>query len=198
MQKQGRIALIRSGQTAGGKAGRLLGVLDEALSMEGKEHLEQYREEHVYPPVSLVYSGRGMRCRETALLLYPRIPVIVFSDLRPFDYGEFAGKTREELADEPVFEQWARAEGVPPCPGGDSAYAYNLHSEQVFRDIVRESCKKDLESVAVIADQTSIAAIMTRFCVPRTACCDWEVPWGRGFLLAYHWQPLTVRLLSSI
>ena len=61
--------------------------------------MENYGE---YPQVDAVFSSPLKRCTETAKVIYPDRNPIVLDDLREYDFGEFEGKTAEELQDSVV------------------------------------------------------------------------------------------------
>ena len=95
--------LVRHGATADNLAGRYAGKRSNApLCAQGAAALERLRESKrvaAEPGALLVSPSR--RCVETARVLFPNAPYELAHDLEEIDFGEFEGKTYQELSDAP-------------------------------------------------------------------------------------------------
>ena len=58
-----------------------------------------FAEEFEYPHVHRVYSSPLRRCTETADILFPSAELCVVEDLIELNFGEFEGKSVDELTD---------------------------------------------------------------------------------------------------
>ena len=118
--KSYNIHLIRHGFTAENLEGRYIGHTDVPLSEEGIEQIENMKREYIYPYADVVFTSPLSRCKETAKLIYPDAKTVVIDDLIEYNFGEFEGKTAQELEKSPVFPKWLAGEkGVEP-PFGES------------------------------------------------------------------------------
>lgn len=62
-----------------------------------------------------------LRCRQTADFLYPNAMLTVVEDLREWNFGDFEGKTMEELKDDPDYLDWIASSMKSTPPGGESS-----------------------------------------------------------------------------
>ncbi len=92
-----RIHLIRHGVTKDNIEGVYCGITDTPLCEDGKEQLHQMKEEYNYPGGQFLFTSPLIRCKETAEILYPDLKPIVIDGLTEYNFGEFEGKTAEEL-----------------------------------------------------------------------------------------------------
>ncbi len=106
------VILLRHGKTAGNLAGRYIGRTDEPLCEAACRHL---RESDPFTVASHVLVSPLQRAVETARLLFPEAELTVCQDLREMDFGDFEGRTAEEMADDPVYEEWVRGGCTGPC-----------------------------------------------------------------------------------
>ncbi|MBR6701947.1 MAG: histidine phosphatase family protein, partial [Clostridia bacterium] len=92
--------------------GRYIGHTDVSLSQTGKDELTAICDEYGYPEVESVFSSPLKRCTETAGIIYPDKTPIIIEDLSEMNFGEFEGKTAEELKSNEAFAGWL--EGKTP------------------------------------------------------------------------------------
>ncbi len=115
-----RIHLIRHGKTEANEKGIYIGNTDFPLSEEGRRELADKLDEFEYPRVQRVYSSPLKRCLETAEILFEKCETIAVHDLRELDFGEFEGKSVEELINRDDYKEWLKG-GIDNCPpGGES------------------------------------------------------------------------------
>ena len=92
-----RIHFIRHGLTQGAEEGRYIGHTDADLSRDGILQLEDMQRDMVYPQASALFSSPLKRCMHTAQLLYPDRTPIEMEGLIEYNFGEFDGKSADEL-----------------------------------------------------------------------------------------------------
>ena len=101
-----KIHLIRHGATDANAAGMYIGNrTDLPLSPEGVKELGQMRESIEYPDIERLYTSPMLRCRQSANIIYPGFEAHVIDELTEYDFGEFEGKTAEQLE---KYEDWNR------------------------------------------------------------------------------------------
>ena len=90
-----KIIFIRHLPTPGNEKRQYIGSTDESLSAGA---VKAFREKEVrYPDVQSVITSPMKRCIETARLIYPETEIRMEPMLRECDFGEYEGKTYEEL-----------------------------------------------------------------------------------------------------
>lgn len=110
-----QITLIRHGKTQSNFAHRYQGRLDDPLCPQGIEELMQKKQNGLYPAADFVVCSPKKRCIQTAEIVceqYEQLAqsgcVLIEDDLRETDFGDFEGKTHEELLCSPglSFSGW--------------------------------------------------------------------------------------------
>ena len=97
-ENQIEMYLIRHGSTVSNEEHRYLGQTEEPLSESGISKLQvQAGEWDPFAP-ELVFSSPLKRCRQSAQLLFPTVPVIVVPEWKEMNFGRFEGKNYEIVA----------------------------------------------------------------------------------------------------
>lgn len=181
--KSYKIHLIRNALTKENLEGRYLGHTDSPLCEMGKEQLEQLISEYKFPDAQVVFSSPLKRCMDTARMIYPQKEPVPMADLIEYDFGEFDGRTAEELKTHPVFPQWLAGEqGVDP-PFGENQEAFARRICAGFEKIVDGLLKSGVESAAIVTHGGVIMALMSRYALPEAQPHEWITPSGCGYTL---------------
>ena len=172
-----RWILIRHGATRGNLEGRYIGCrTDEPLCPEGRDALSG----KTFPPVKRVFVSPMKRCRETADLLYPNIPVEVIPDFRECDFGLFENRNYTELNGRADYQAWIDSNGELPFPGGESRKAFSARCREAFLELRRREMEADC---ALIVHGGTIMAIMEAWAQPPAGYYDYRVGNGYGYIL---------------
>lgn len=177
------IQLIRNGLTAGNLDGRYIGHIDESLNNEGIEQITQMKQDYTYPVVDVVFSSPLKRCTETAKLIYPAKEPILMDGLIEYNFGEFEGKTAEELENHPVFPSWLAGEkGVAP-PFGESNEDFSKRIATTFIKIVDGLIESGITKSAIVTHGGVIMALLSLFGLPEAPMHEWLTPGGCGYTI---------------
>ena len=179
-----RIHLIRHGVTKDNLEGVYCGITDTPLCDDGKEQLRQMKEEYNYPGAQFLFTSPLVRCKETAEILYPELKPIVIDGLTEYNFGEFEGKTAEELQKKDKgFERWLKGEpGVRP-PFGDSNEDFAERVCSSFIKIVDGVIKTGTEDLIIVTHGGVISTILSNFGLPEASVSDWMTPPGCGYTI---------------
>lgn len=177
-----KIHFIRHGITKDNIEGIYCGITDTPLCDEGKEQLMKMKEEYLYPDTQFIFTSPLTRCKETAEILYPNLKPIVIEDLTEYNFGEFEGKTAEELQKkQPNFEPWLKGEpGVRP-PFGESNEDFAKRVCNCFVKIVDGVIKTGTEDLVIVTHGGVISTILSNFGLPEASVSDWLTPPGCGY-----------------
>ena len=118
-----KLHLLRHGQTMANITYTYAGVSDTPLSEEGIELLKKQREAGGYPDITGldVYTSGLSRTEKTLELLYGQVDHTVDKDFIEMNFGEFEGKTYDELKDTEAYQAWVTSDHmVNRCPGGEN------------------------------------------------------------------------------
>ncbi len=182
--KSYRIHLIRHGLTDDNIKGVYSGRNETALSEEGKAQLLQMKEEYKYPQVDFVFSSPLKRCKETAEILYPHLNPFVIDELTEYNFGEFEGRTAEELHEkEPLFDRWLLGDENIKPPFGESNREFINRICNAFVKIIDGVVKSGSDNVAIITHGGVISSLLANFGIPEASVSEWMTPSGCGYTL---------------
>lgn len=180
-----QIHLIRHATTEGNLAGQYIGHTDLDATEDGLRQIDKLKEDYGgYPEVDAVFSSPLKRCLQTAKRIYPDKEPIVLEGLSEYDFGEFEGKTADELKDEEAFQVWlAGTSPETPLPFGESQIAFNERICANFVQIIDGILKSGVRSTAVVTHGGVIMALMTAFALPEAPMHEWLTPNACGYTL---------------
>ena len=114
------IELIRHGDTPWMAERRYQGRSDIPLSEAGKKKLQA----SPHKP-AVVYVSGMKRAVQTAEAIFPDAEQIVIPAFNEMDFGDFEGKSADEMADDPSYRAWVDGNCEGQCPGGESKDAFS-------------------------------------------------------------------------
>ena len=180
-----KITLIRSGMTKSGKQGRYIGATDEPLCKEGIHLLETQKQEECYAEAKRVYASGAKRCIETAKILYEGQFIFLADGLSPYDYGDFEGKTYDEIQNDPNFEEWTCGKS-DRLPGADDPYPARYAAIAAFERIISECSENTVDSAVIVTHRSVILTILRERCTPKLAYSHIDIQYGGGASLIYN------------
>lgn len=175
------IYLIRNGITEENRDGMYIGHTDVPLSEDGEKQLADMAEKYEYPEPEVVFSSPLKRCTETARLIYPDTEPIIMNDLIEYNFGEFEGKTAQELKEHPVFPKWLAGEKDVEPPFGESNEDFQKRVCTCFYKIVEGLLKTGTTKAAVVTHGGVIMTILAAFGIPEASMHEWLMPSGCGY-----------------
>lgn len=180
-----QIHLIRHATTEGNLAGQYIGHTDMDATEAGLRQIDDLKEAYGgYPEVDAVFSSPLKRCLQTAKRIYPDKEPIVMEGLSEYDFGEFEGKTADELKDEEAFQTWlAGTHPETPLPFGESQIGFNTRICETFMKIVNGILQSGVKSTAVVTHGGVIMALMAAFAMPEAPMHEWLTPNACGYTL---------------
>ena len=177
------IYLLRHGITQGNTQGRYIGHTDISLSEEGITQLNELKKKYEYPDAPVVFSSPLKRCLETAEIIYPGIKPIEIDGLIEYDFGEFDGKTADELKNHPVFPDWLAGKPGVSAPFGESNEKFAKRIAETFVQIVDGLIKTGTTKSAIITHAGVISALLSFFGLPQAPMHEWSTSGGCGYML---------------
>lgn len=175
------IYFYRNGLTESNLEGKYIGHTDVPLSVEGIKQLTSMKEEYDYPRVDAVFTSPLQRSKKTAELLFPENEAIELRDLIEYNFGEFEGKTAEELKKNELFSRWLSGEpGVEP-PFGESNEAFANRVANCFIKIVDGLLKTGTTKSAIVTHGGVITYLLSIFGIPEAPMHEWMMPGGCGY-----------------
>ncbi|MDN4593812.1 histidine phosphatase family protein [Polycladomyces subterraneus] len=119
-----RLIWVRHGETEGNRQRRYVGHWDDPLNERGRQQARKVAERLSREPVSAIYTSDLCRAEETASVIaahHPSVPVQVTPLLRECAFGEWEGRTYDEIAanGEMHLQRWYDDPWCVSPPGGE-------------------------------------------------------------------------------
>ena len=181
-----KVILIRHARIAENDAGVYAGrrtdvSLSEAGAMEAVAEKDRIRR---LTCDATVFSGPMKRARETARILFDDRVIEVEEELSEIDFGDFEGKSYDELECDPRFGEWVDSGCMMTLPGGESVSGFCERSMSGLHNILRKS--GDAASIAIVCHGGNIMAIMSE--LTGEEYFTHKVGNIEGYILTFDWD----------
>lgn len=170
------IVLIRHFATPGNKRRAYIGRTDEGIDTERLPHGD-----FPYPPVDVLAVSPLKRCIQTGAILYPKQEPVICPLLREMDFGEYEGKTYEELKDEKEYQRWLASGGEGAFPGGEDRESFQQRCRKGVEEAVTGFIREGKNSAAFVVHGGTIMAAMSYFDPEKKDFYHWQVKNGSGY-----------------
>ena len=168
-----KIVLLRHGATSGNLNKKYIGKTDEPLCSEG---FLQAQSAGILPDVKRVFVSPMLRARQTASLCFPNAEQIIVDDFREMDFGDFEGRSADEMLDYASYRAWVAGYCSGRCPNGENMQEYQSRTLNAFDNLVNNAmtCRDDI--MYIVAHGGTVMAIMNHFVASQNQYFDWRVP----------------------
>ena len=186
-----KIYLIRHGETALKASGAYQGWIDEPLSKDGKMALG-YGTAHAFgalstgsphPPGGWVYVSPMRRARETASLVLPYSRQVVVENLKEMHFGDFEGRTPDEMKNDPAYRAWVDSGCLDRCPNGETKDEFSARTCAAFEALVDMALRRGDQALFIVAHGGTQMAVMETFVDPSRPFYAWLLDCGMGYIL---------------
>ena len=174
------VYLLRHGRTAYNEQRRYQGRSDPPLSPAGAAELRAAD----FSP-ELVYVSPLLRARQAARILFPAARQEVVAALAEMDFGDFEGRSADEMAEDAAYRAWVDGGCAGPCPNGESLAQFRERTCRAFTALVESYAAEGRKELVIVAHGGTQRAVMERFCEPERAYFDLRPPFGGGWALHY-------------
>ena len=173
-----QVELIRHGKTAWSEQGRYQGISDIPLSEAGKAQLCVSAEKS-----SRVYVSPLRRSSATAAILFPGAELIPVKGLEEMNFGDFEGRTWQEMESDRAYRAWVDGGCLGRCPGGEDRSEYENRVCEAFREVLEKEREAGSEKTVIVAHGGTQMALLGKYGVPEREYWRWQRPCGCGYLL---------------
>ena len=189
------IVLLRHGETVYNEQRRYQSATDMPLSERGRKKLradDNAPDEVIVTPLC--------RTKQTAAILFPNAKQIVCDDLREMDFGDFEGRTYDEMKDDAAYCAWLDSGCETVCPNGESRAAFCERVCHAFEACVDEASARGEALLVIVAHGGTQMAALSRFVLPHRDYYEWNAPNAGGFVLdASQWRARRVlRVVKTV
>jgi alpha-ribazole phosphatase len=177
------IHFIRHGAIDETLAGKYIGSTDVPLSDKGRLALEELDAQNKYPGAQVVFTSPLKRCIQTCNILYPQQNPLSIPDLRECDFGDWEGKTAEELKSDPNFEKWLSGDNSVKPTNGESNDDFVRRICLMFESMVEGLMKTGTSESVIVTHGGVIMTLLAVYGLPQAKPFDWTMDNGFGYSL---------------
>ena len=196
-----QIHLIRHGITEGNLKRWYYGSSDSPLAAEGVDALAELAGAGIYPPADEtenraaadLYTSGLLRTEQTLFLIYGIREHRVLAELQEMHFGEYEGKTHQELEAEAPYQTWVsdKTGGLAP-PGGESPLEFRSRIAGGFQTLLGNHRLKELSlrhqgreahSILVCHGGVISAIMMEQFPGEEKNLYQWIPDPGHGYTI---------------
>ena len=177
------IHFIRHGAIDETLSGKYIGTTDVPLSDKGKMDLKKLDYEYRYPGTQVVFTSPLKRCTETCRILYPEQNPLSIANLSECNFGEWEGKTAEELKNDPDFEKWLAGDNSVKPPKGESNADFTRRICRMFESIVEGLMKTGTTESVIVTHGGVIMTLLAVYGLPQAKPFEWTMDNGFGYSL---------------
>lgn len=175
------IHFIRHGAIDETLSGKYIGTTDPELSDKGKADLRRLDYENVYPYSKVIFTSPLKRCTQTCKILYPELEPLVIANLSECNFGEWEGKTADELKDDPDFQKWLAGDNSVKPPRGESNADFVRRICKMFESIVEGLMKTGTTDCAIVTHGGVIMTLLAVYGLPQAKPFEWAMENGCGY-----------------
>ena len=177
------IHFIRHGAIDETLSGKYIGTTDVPLSDKGRLDLKKLDYEYRYPGTQVVFTSPLKRCTETCRILYPELNPLSIANLSECNFGEWEGKTAEELKSDPDFEKWLAGDNsVKPLRGKSNA-DFTRRICRMLESIVEGLMKTGTTESVIVTHGGVIMTLLAVYGLPQAKPFEWTMDNGFGYSL---------------
>ncbi len=175
------IHLLRAMPSQGSLEGRYVGRGQSPLAEGALVRLIQMKTEFAYPQAGFFCASPAVACVDTLRLLYPHAQPEVALELAECDFGDWEGKTAEDLKEDPRFALWLAGQADPP--GGESSQVFYRRVCKGFEGLVENLMARSLTETVLVAHAGVMGAVLAGYGLPQAPPQDWLCDPGFGYSL---------------
>lgn len=173
-----QLVIMRHGATEWNEQHRYAGKMDVPLSERGEE---QARAAGVCPGVRHVFVSPLSRARRTAAICFPNAEQHVMNGLSEMDFGDFEGRTAQEMEDDAAYRAWVDGGCVDRCPNGERKAELEARVTGALDLIVRDALLRGDDLVVVVGHGGTIMSAMGGYSAEKRDYFGWHVGNCHGF-----------------
>lgn len=150
------IYLIRHGQTEWNVQGRYIGLTDMPLSELGAETAKTAAK--TAPNPEIIFRSPLLRCAQTADIMFPSREKIVINELHECNFGNFEGRSADEMENDAEYRRWVSSGCTGDIPGGERVDEFHTRVCSAFCSAVLAN--KNARSLAFVVHGGVIMSLL--------------------------------------
>lgn len=173
------IHILRAMPSQGVLEGRYVGRGQSPLPPNALIELTRLKQAFQYPDAQFFCASPAIACVDTLKVLYPQADPEVILELAECDFGDWEGKTAQELQGDPRFSGWLA--GQNPPPGGESGQVFFQRVCRGFRLLVENLMTRGITQAVLVTHAGVMTSLLAGFGLPAAQPQDWMCDPGFGY-----------------
>lgn len=189
-----RLTIIRHGITAGNLLEQHIGSTDLPLVEQGEELAKKTAP--FLGTYDVCYASPMLRTRQTAALLFPGREIIPFPGFQERDFGQYEGKSMQDLKNDPAYMAWLPQQVEAP-PAGESRPALVDRCAMAMERLYRDALGRGAENIVLVTHGNVVMALMSHFVQNGWTYYDWLTDNCGGWVVDVQGNPLSFRVIED-
>lgn len=174
------ITFIRHGLTKENQEKCYIGWSNPSLSQQGIFKLKA----KTYPKSpDVIFSSDLNRCVETVDIIYPNLKPILLKELREMNFGDFEGKTYEELKNHHHYQLWVNNPFQIIPPNGESYLQFQTRIHRAWEKMIEAFQNPLVGHIVCITHGGSIRELLTQYGPSDIKFWDYSIKHGDAISL---------------
>ncbi|KON85709.1 hypothetical protein AF332_01935 [Sporosarcina globispora] len=174
------VALFRHGLTEANKSHAYLGWTDSSLCPEHRDRLAAASQGY-----RMIFTSDLGRCKKTSAILFPDRSIESCPEWREMHFGEWEGRTFQELKDNIAYQKWLEDPFSGAPPGGESFSAFTARVDKAWQNLTDKLLREDTSDSAVITHGGVIRYLLGKYAPEKKEFWEWQIQFGRGYELRW-------------
>ncbi|MFV8828438.1 histidine phosphatase family protein [Alkalihalobacterium sp. APHAB7] len=183
MARRLAVTLLRHSLTDYNEQKRYLGWTDIPINDKGKQLLAELKDKYRYLHTDVIYSSDLTRCVTTAEILYPNVSIIKDKSLRELNFGDWEGKTYEEIKEEPLYRKWLDDLNKTIPPNGEAYLSFQSRIINSWNNIIKDALGQKRKHIIVVSHGGPIRCILSQMTSQNRSFWEWNIGYGQGYTL---------------
>ncbi len=178
--------LVRHGITDWNKEKRYLGHTNRKVLKDELPQLKELKKELMKISFDHVFTSDLRRCQETLAYLNIQSQVSVDTRLREINFGDWEGKTYNELKGEKPYQDWLNNWECHSIPNGESAHVFKARIDSFLYDLFQQTNKNfsNNKQILIVTHGGVIRYLVSKYLTSRSIW-DVSVTHGQGIRLTF-------------
>ncbi len=196
MKTKKTVILIRHGKTSYNALGKYMGCgIDEDISPDGRQEIMGKRDKvRAVCEGAVICTGPLKRAKSTAQLIFYDKDISVCDSLIEIDFGDFEGKSADELKDDRRYRQWIESDGTLTFPNGESISGFKQRTMNSLHNIIDSA--GSAQKIAIVCHGGNIMAIMS--CLAGGSYYDYLIPNVDGYVIDLAVEDERISYISHV
>lgn len=182
------LTIFRHGLTVENENSQYLGWTDAPLSERGRGKTREIGEQLAGWKPDQIISSDLLRCRETVALLFPHQEFCTMPAFREMNFGNFEGKTYEDLKNQRDYQLWLDDIFNVILPGGESFKVFFERINQGMNEL-SSTLLINQRDIVLVTHGGVIRLLLSKYVDSDKTFFDWEIPNSQGYQLT--WDSMT-------